>query len=186
MNEPARWLLRHGETTGGQGFRGRTDDPLTGAGLVAMRDAVNDLDPPAIVVTSPSIRCRAFAETYADHHHVPLVVEDDLREMDFGQWEGLTASDILRRDPHTLEAFWRDPHSATPPGGERFAEFVERVTGAWSRVDRRAEARVLAVAHAGPIRLVLLCARNLPMSFLMDLDVPYASLHRVPRTATGD
>ncbi len=179
MNETSRWLLRHGETTGGQGFRGRTDDPLTEAGLAAMRDAVRDLEPPALVITSPSIRCRTFADTLADRHELRLVVDDDLRELDFGRWEGLTASDILRDDPDTLEAFWRDPHAVTPPGGEPFADFVERVTGAWSRIEARHESRVLTVSHAGPIRLILLRARKLPLSFLMDLEVPHASLHRV-------
>ncbi len=178
-SERSRWLLRHGETTGGSGFRGRTDDPLTSTGRDAMFDAVARLDPPSLVVTSPLVRCRAFAETFASRHRVPLTADPALAEMDFGDWEGMTAEEVLRRDPATLSDFWRDPRSVSPPGGESFTDFEKRVADAWQRIVARREPRVLVVAHAGVIRVILCLAQPDRFASLFDAQVPYASLHRV-------
>ncbi len=179
MADDGLWLLRHGDTVGGEGFRGRTDDALAQRGYQDMQRALAALPPPARVVTSPLRRCATFARDVAARRRLPLVVDDDLRELDFGHWEGCTAAELQQRSPRALAAFWRDPAANPPPGGEGFADFVERVDAAHGRL-RVMPGPVLVVSHGGPIRRILLRARGLAESAFFDIAVPRASLHHAP------
>jgi len=179
MADAAVWMLRHGATTGGEGFRGRTDDELTGAGFESMARAAATIGPVDRVVTSPLARCRHFAQHLAAGCGIALTVEPAFAEMDFGAWEGLTAAEILRADAARLEAFWRDPRAATPPGGESFAAFEARVVPALDALKAGSPGRVLVVTHAGVIRVAAMHAQGRTVDTLFDLDVPHASVHCV-------
>jgi alpha-ribazole phosphatase len=179
MRKGSIWLLRHGETTGGTGFRGSTDDPLSEAGWTAMHEAVASLTDVTRVVTSPLMRCRAFSEMFAASRQVSLFVDARIRELHFGAWEGRSAEQILRDDPVTLEAFWRDPYSATAPDGEPFSCFEKRIESCRDELMADPQGNILLVTHAGPIRLLNLRRDNLPLSSLLAISVPHATLHRL-------
>lgn len=181
MVERRAWLLRHGETGSGAVFRGDIDDALTETGWRQMGLGARNAGKVEAVITSPLSRCRSFAESYGALHGLPVTVEADLREMHFGDWEGRSADDILRNDAATLEAFWRDPRTATPAGGEPFASFEARVLAAWRRIAARSEPNVLVVTHGGPIRVMIVHRRALPFHHLLELDVAHGSLHELPR-----
>lgn len=124
-------LLRHGETEGGARFRGSTDDPLSLAGWEQMRIAVGK-EPWQRIVASPLKRCAEFADGLAARLGIPLEIDDRLREMHFGGWEGKTAAELMESDGEALTRFWRDPASYTPPGAEPLRDFQVRVLAAWS------------------------------------------------------
>lgn len=172
-------LLRHGDT-GASGFRGRTDDPLTLEGWRRMREATSEPRDWRAVITSPKTRCAAFARELASGIGVPLEVEPRLVELDFGDWEGMTAERILREQPGALERFWEDPASITPPGGEALSAFESRVLEASNDLaGRHAGRTVLVVTHGGVIRLLLARAAGRPARELLREHVPLASMHRV-------
>ena len=75
-------LLRHGEPEGGQMFRGAVDDPLSLRGWEQMRAAVGDCRDWNTVITSPLIRCAAFARELAERLDRPLEIVDGLRAGD--------------------------------------------------------------------------------------------------------
>ncbi|KEA29109.1 alpha-ribazole phosphatase, partial [Pseudomonas aeruginosa C0324C] len=144
-------LLRHGETESGGGFRGSLDDALTARGWAQMRTAVEggrwDL-----LVSSPLQRCRAFAEELAQRQGIELELENDLRELHFGAWEGRSAAALMDGHSEALGRFWADPYAFTPPGGEPLSEFEARVLAAQRRLrQRHAGRRVLLVTHGGVI-----------------------------------
>ena len=92
MNTPTTIdLIRHGEPVGGSKYRGQTDDPLSEKGWAQMRAALVGHQPWEVVVTSPLVRCRAFAEELAARLALPLEVDARLMEIGFGEWEGRTA-----------------------------------------------------------------------------------------------
>ena len=97
-------LLRHGETTGGSGFRGSTDDALTDKGWAQMHQALSDVAGWDLLISSPLQRCRMFAEQLAAARKVPLRIEADLRELHFGEWEGRNAAEILALTNHSAQA----------------------------------------------------------------------------------
>ena len=124
-------LLRHGETTAGKCFLGSTNATLTDKGWSQMHNAVSEhiYD---MVVTSPLLRCVDFAKDYSQQHNIPLLIEDDLHEIGFGQWEGKTSEQLWQSDQQALLDFWNDPFGNTPPDGEDMADFVARVNSCFN------------------------------------------------------
>ena len=172
-------LLRHGET-GQDGFRGSLDDALTPHGWEQMRAAVQRAGPRGAIISSPMVRCAVFAAGIAQDNAIPLHIDERLRELHFGQWEGLTASELMHTQPEALTQFWSDPYAHSPPDAESLEAFESRVLSAWSDIARHhAGCRVLIVTHGGVIRMILRHTRGLPRASLLQLDVPHASLHRV-------
>lgn len=174
-------LIRHGEPAGGPMFRGSQDDPLSELGWQQMQSAIADRDEWDLVVTSPLLRCRRFAEQLAADRQLPLEQDERLREISFGEWEGLTADAILADAPEALTRFWNDPVAHPPPGGEAMADFHARVRDAWYHWCREASGqRVLVVCHGGVIRMILAEVMGLPLNRSFSaLAVPYACRSRV-------
>lgn len=181
-------LLRHGETEGGVRYRGTLDDPLTPVGWEQMWTAVADVRCD-IVVSSPLSRCADFARAFAQRHALPLHIDERLREMDFGKWEGRTAAGLMQSEPDALMDFWRDPWSNSPPGGEALRHLQSRVLEALQ--DITAQRRpALVVTHGGPIRMLLCRMLQHPPEQILELSVPHASRHtlrmRVEQSHTSE
>jgi alpha-ribazole phosphatase/probable phosphoglycerate mutase len=173
-------LIRHGEPVGGKKYRGWLDDPLSDKGWRQMRDAVGDHCPWQQVVTSPLCRCADFAREVAARHALPMEVEPRFREMGFGQWEGMTAPEILALHPDFLARFWRDPLHNTPPGGEPLTAFRDRVVPAWDEtVARHAGKHLLVVGHAGMMRMVLRHVLDMPLDRMFRFNVENAGVTRI-------
>jgi broad specificity phosphatase PhoE len=149
-------MIRHGETVGNssQRFHGAKDVALSEAGRAQMREAARALREAVfdLVVASPLRRAWEGASIVAGA--APVRLEEGLREIDFGRWEGLTDGEIALRDP-VLHREWR---SRAPgfefPGGELRAEFRGRVMQAFERIDASGAEGALVVAHKGVIRSI--------------------------------
>lgn len=171
-------LLRHGQTemSAQRRFAGRGDIPLTSAGLgqaaaaatrLAERGGIDG------VVTSPLSRALRTAEVVAETVGVPLAVDPDLVETDFGDWEGLTFGEVLARWPDEMAA-WQADARAAPPGGESFAAVAKRVEAALDRLlTGRKGQTVVVVSHVTPIKTLVCRALLAPPAamFRMHLDV---------------
>ena len=150
-------LLRHGETalSAERRFAGRGDIPLTEEGLrqaaaaaewLAARGGID------VIVTSPLQRARQTAEAVAMATGAPLEVEDGLAETDFGKWEGMTFAEVSQRWPDEASA-WIGSADVAPPGGESFADVIDRVNAALDRLLAEHEFRTLVlVSHVSPIK----------------------------------
>ena len=171
------WLLRHGATEGPEGFRGRLDPPLSAQGWTQLREAVAAQPAFTLILSSPQQRCARFAEWLAAEQGAELALEPDLRELDFGDWEGRSAADLMQDQAEALGLFWADPYAYTPPGGEPVARFAERVQAAVARWRPRLQGqRSLIVTHGGVIRLLLARQRGLAPKDLLQVEAPYATL----------
>jgi len=172
-------LLRHGEAEGGNCFRGRTDDVLTDKGWRQLNEATEGQAAWEEVISSPAKRCARFAQQLADTHSIPCRQADWLWEMDFGDWEGVSADELTATDSQRLSLFWEDPVNQMPPGGEPFQQFQQRVLTGWHETLQHKSKRVLLVSHGGPIRIILAETLGMPAQNIMRLEVPHASLSRV-------
>lgn len=170
-------LLRHGETEQGGGFRGRIDDALTCMGWAQMEQAVLGRAGWTRLLSSPLRRCAAFAEHLAAIRGLPLETAADFRELDFGAWEGLSASQLMDGQSTELGLFWSDPYAYTPPGGEPLADFEARVLGALRHLAEgyRGE-HLLLISHGGVIRLLLARARGLAPRQLLQVEAPHGGM----------
>jgi probable phosphoglycerate mutase len=151
-------LVRHGETeyTARRLYSGRGDAALTPRGLAQARAVAERVAPVAAVVTSPLSRCARTAELIAEAAgDVPVRVDPDLVECDFGKWEGLSFAQVNERWPAQMQAWLASP-AVAPPGGESFDEVALRVSRAVQRVrSEHPGERVAIVSHVSPIKLVL-------------------------------
>ena len=176
-------LLRHGEPRGGVRFRGNgCDDPLNEQGWRQMWQAVGESVhwPWDVVLSSPLARCRAFAEALCARKPTSLRIVADLREVGFGDWEGLTREDIRAGRPEEYRAFYADPVLNRPLGAEPLADFRRRVESALvSEAAAGGARRVLVVTHAGVIRSAIGWVLNLPDADLYRLDCEYASISQI-------
>ncbi len=150
-------LIRHGEPVGGRLYRGSgIDDPLSEKGWAQMWAAVGEEVPWHTVVTSPLLRCRAFAEALTKRYGLPLELEPRFREVGFGAWEGRRPEEIERDMPDAYAAFYADPVRARPAGAESLERFGARVAAALEdMLVRHVGEHLLVVAHAGVIRAAM-------------------------------
>lgn len=179
-------LLRHGETELGGGLRGSLDDALTERGWAQMRAAVEQAGPWHALVTSPLQRCAHFADELGARLVLPVQLEAGIRELHFGDWEGLSAAQIMEDQADALGLFWADPYAFTPPGGEPVEAFAERVLTAIERLHREhAGKQLLLVTHGGVMRLLLARARGLPREQLLQVEVGHGALVRLQLEENG-
>lgn len=173
-------LLRHGETLAGSVYLGRSDAPLNEHGYKQMADALLSAPCYHAVLSSPLVRCAAFAQNYAQQHSLPLHYDAHFQEMDFGAWDGRSAAEIAATDSDALKNFWRDPVACPPPQAEPLLSFQARVLSAWQELPARYPGqRVLLITHGGVMRIILCHLQQRPLAELLSLSVPYAALHQI-------
>jgi ribonuclease H / adenosylcobalamin/alpha-ribazole phosphatase len=179
-------LLRHGETrfTAEKRFSGSADDPglsdrgQAQADLAAAHLARSKLSVD-VVVMSPLRRSRETAAVVAAALSLDVEEDADLREADFGAWDGLTYLEVEERFPRELAA-WLVSASVAPPGGESFDAVARRVRAARDRIVARHPGRtVLVVSHVTPIKLLVRSALDAPMAALFRMELDPASITQV-------
>jgi len=188
-NSSDLYLVRHGETAGQSSVRfyGSTDVPLSDTGRRQMEMAAAALMgiPFRTVITSPLVRSREGADIMLDGAGVTPVVVEDFREIDFGDWEGLTVGEIEESDPEGFR-IWRVEKRLTGfPGGDSREGFHRRVRSAARSVFSNIELPALAVLHKGVIRGILCELLGLGISDLANHTIELGSIHRLDRAADG-
>jgi alpha-ribazole phosphatase len=180
-------LIRHGEPVGGSRYRGQMDDPLSGTGWSQMRAAIGQHSPWNVIVSSPLTRCLDFAQELSEHTGIPLEIDDRLKEIGFGVWQGKTHEEITQYDPGVLQRFYRDPMTHRPEDAEGLAEFRTRIVSAWSDIlNHHAGQHILIVCHAGTIRMVLSHVLEIPLSNLFRIKVASAGITRIECAEQGE
>jgi alpha-ribazole phosphatase len=183
-------LLRHGEPSGGERFRGNgVDDPLNEQGWRQMWQSVGDsLNWPwEAVLTSPMQRCVSFAEALCTRKPTPMRVIQDLQEIGFGAWEGCSREEITTQHAAEYAAFYADPVTNRPAGAEPLTDFRQRVEGALrdeiALCQKEQVERMLIVTHAGVIRAAIGWVLDMPDAALYRLDCEHASLTQIRHDA---
>ncbi|HEX3468689.1 MAG TPA: histidine phosphatase family protein [Candidatus Elarobacter sp.] len=153
--------VRHGRTAwnADSRFQGHTDVPLDDEGR-AQASALAALLGGARIdaaVSSDLTRAVETARIVLGERDVALRLDPDWREMQFGEWEGLTWPDILARNPQLAPDGRTDVRSFTPAGGETFEQVCARVSRAVERLAHEVpdDGTVLVGTHAGPLHALL-------------------------------
>ena len=150
-------FIRHGEPVGGRAYRGHgIDDPLNEKGWQQMWRAVGEQCPWTHIITSPLQRCKAFADELAARHGLSVSVDDRLREVGFGEWEGKTPDQLKQERLDEYLAFYSDPVNNRPPGAEDLDAFIDRVVESYHYIAKHyADKHTLVVTHAGVMRAII-------------------------------
>ncbi|MFG3228719.1 bifunctional RNase H/acid phosphatase [Kitasatospora sp. NPDC048194] len=187
-------LLRHGETplTPEKRFSGSggTDPELSDKGRWQAERAAEALAARGsiqAVVASPMRRTRQTAETVAARLGLEVRYEEGLREVDFGDWEGLTFAEVHERYPADLAA-WLGSAKARPTGsGESFATLTHRAGLARDKILARYPGKtVLVVSHVSPIKTLVRLALGAPPDSMYRMELSAASLCAVQYYADGN
>jgi len=153
-------LIRHGETEWNldSRYQGHSDIPLNTTGRRQAAALARRLagEPLAAIYSSDLCRARATAEAVAAPHGLPVHTDARLREIGFGQWEGLTRAEIEKRYAEALALWYRDPANVRPPDGETVTEVAARLRAAVRDIAARHDgATVALVGHGGAFQVCL-------------------------------
>ena len=111
-------------------------------------------DAPAVVVSSDLARAQATAQAVCDHVGLPLRLDPRLRETFFGQWQGLTGTEVAERWPAEFAAWRRG--EGTPVGGEEPEQVGARSAAcATELLEDLAAGTLLLVTHGGTARALV-------------------------------
>ncbi len=181
-------LLRHGEhVLAGRVLAGRT--PGVGlsergrAEIAAMAERLA-ADGVEAVYASPLQRTKELAEILSARLDLPINFREDVIELDFGEWTGLTFDEV-RADPRW--EFWRSCRSiASVPGGESMHQVYDRTVNALLDMHRsHPEGRIVVVSHGDVIRAAVLFALGMPLDLYARIEVAVASLSTIRIDGSG-
>jgi probable phosphoglycerate mutase len=175
------YIIRHGQTDWNVEYRlqGQQDTPLNRTGRrqatengVRLKHAAGDLSAYSFV-SSPLQRARETMELMrraAGLDPQGYAIDERLKEISFGDWEGWTNAEIAATDPGRIEDRYADKWDFIPPGGKAESyEILSWRVGSWLKdIDRP----TVAVCHGGVIRCVFKLTGALSKQAAADLDIP--------------
>ena len=153
-------LLRHGQTqhSAERRFSGTSNPDLTDTGREQVKRAASALQGFGridAIVASPQARAQQTAEYAAEALGLSIATDNGLRELDFGDFEGLTRDEVIAKDAEAFETWQSSPNNA-PPSGESLTAFHRRVTRARLKLQERYEGQtVLLVTHMTPVKSIV-------------------------------
>ena len=166
MPTPTIYYIRHGETSwNAEGrLQGARDIPLNdlgrrqaaqAGGILAELLARDGHDKARIpYIASPLVRARATMELVRGALQLPLqdyAVDDRLREIGYGQWEGSTLPEMQLRDPDLYAKRQTEKWTMSPPGGESYVAVQVRMQDWYASL----QTDTVAVAHGGTARALM-------------------------------
>jgi alpha-ribazole phosphatase/probable phosphoglycerate mutase len=178
------WLIRHGEPVPEVRGRcyGRLDVGLSAEGRCQVERVAQRLEaePLHAICASPRRRTLESARILASARACGVQVEEDLREIDFGDFEGLPYEQIAERYPEIYRQWMEHPTEVEFPNGESFVKMCARVTRSIAALlARHAGDCVAVVTHSGVIRIVLADALGMPAENLFRIGQGFAAANLI-------
>lgn len=161
------YLIRHGQTdwnTLGK-IQGSTDIPLNKAGIWQAECLACGMEtrPVVRIYASPLERAAETARAIGAKQGVGVQVLNDLKEMGFGYWEGMTWEEIGEKYPEEFKLWCGSPVEAGLPGGEPQSEIIDRCKRVIREMTAQADGDIAVVSHGGTLAyLINYLLRNNP------------------------
>jgi alpha-ribazole phosphatase len=161
-------FIRHGQTSWNKEkkYQGHSDISLNETGfrqaeLVGKRLAKEKVN---AIYSSDLLRACQTAELIAQYHALPVIRKQDLREINFGEWEGLTYQEIMNSWPEILTTMYSQPSKTCPPQGENFDRVRQRVSRALQQcIVKHQNETIVIVSHGGTMRVILCAALGIDL-----------------------
>jgi probable phosphoglycerate mutase len=181
------FIIRHGQTDWNAEYRlqGQQDIPLNQTGRrqatengARLKHVAGDL-PAYSFISSPLQRARETMEiirTAADLDAHDYAIDERLKEISFGDWEGWTNAEIAATDPGRIEDRYADKWDFIPPGENAESyEILSWRVGSWLK---DIAGPTVAVCHGGVIRCIFKLTGTLSKQAAADLDIPQDKILR--------
>jgi alpha-ribazole phosphatase len=178
MTEVRLWLIRHAPVARPRGIIHDSDAPADLSDRAAFAALREKLPVGANVLASPSRRTMETAQTLG----LTPLADARLREQNFGAWTGRRHAEIEAELGADYHAFWREPATNRPPGGESFADQIARVRECLTALTA---ADAILVVHSGTVRAALAIALDGGPENALRFVIDPLSLTRIDRLAEG-
>jgi alpha-ribazole phosphatase len=143
--------VRHGPTHE-KTFVGWRDVPADLSDIAQIARLSAHLPETALTISSDLVRCIATADALHNQTRQRLAHDPQLRELNFGVWDGMHFTEVAERDPVLSREYWEKPGDIQAPNGESWNEAATRVGQAVDRLNHaHPDADIIAVAHFGVI-----------------------------------
>lgn len=170
------YLTRHGETEWNiqNRLQGWMDSPLTSKGIndaMALSQKISAIRFQSIY-TSPSMRASNTAKILSGDKEFPIIQDENLREINFGEWEGKTKSEIKERFENEFSSLWESPNSYDhkPHNGESLSNVRKRVEEVLKNIiETNKDGNVLIVTHAVIVATMIAYFKNSSTENLWDI-----------------
>ena len=185
------YLIRHGETTNAEEvcFNGHYDIGLSKNGLkqsLCIAEALK-IAPIKAVYSSDLKRTQIGAKNIADKHNLRHIPYKELRELAFGDWEGLSVADINRKHPEKLKERLNNLELFHVEGGESFFQLRDRVIPKFKTIiAEHPDDTIVIFCHGGVIRTILAHILKISIKNLFRMNQPYASVNIIQYYKEGD
>lgn len=164
------YLIRHGQSEANvEGvFAGQYDPALSGTGLeqggVTAKFFADSQIRPDVIYSSDLKRAYETAQCTAEIFHMPIVKDENLREIHAGEWEKVSFAELIKKFPKSYGVWKENIGCSCCDGGESVVELQKRVVSALTRIAQSHEESVVFVfTHATPIRVfVAHCLNKTP------------------------
>jgi alpha-ribazole phosphatase/probable phosphoglycerate mutase len=182
--EKTIYLVRHGITRSNKEkvYAGRSTEGLLEEGVLAAEALGRKMEVLGIsaVYTSPIKRALETARIISGHIKGELIVEDDLREIEMGPWEGLSEDEVASSYPSEYRIWLATPADLRLAGRETLDTVQARGLKAVTRIlEEHPEGTTIAVTHVAVIRCLLLHYNHLHLNSYKSIDIPNLSVHRL-------
>lgn len=160
------YFVRHGHTDWNEAkkIQGSCDIELSEKGVLQAHILADTIKEKAInvsqIYTSPQKRALKTAKIISETLAVPLAIKNDLKEINFGKWEGLTFQEVKSEYPQEYEAWFYNRRYQTPPSGESYQYLMERSIKALCQIEDKAD--VMVVTHSAVIMCLACLIHNVP------------------------
>ena len=184
------YLIRHGEVEGAEmpRYNGQMDVALSTRGREQYQAMAERLSGEKITAcySSDLTRCTWGAGLIAPRLGIEPQETSHLRELNIGDWEGMTWRELMTKYPVEWQARLDDIVNYRVPNGENLLDVSNRVMPVIDRIveDHRGN-EVLVVGHGGVNRVILLNAIGAPLSALFNIEQNYCCLNIIDYYADG-
>ena len=177
-------IIRHGETEWNKTgrFQGHSDVPLSAEGRTQAETLGKNLivDHVDAIYASDLTRAMETAAPLAARFGLPVISDPQLRELNFGAWEGRNFNDVNAENPNAMKNFYTDPEQADIPESEPFPEFQQRVAGRVREIVAHERGkRVVIVSHGASIRILLADLLSMPIRSIWHLSQLNTAVNKI-------
>ncbi len=181
------YLVRHAETVAGEDrFVGVEDYELTLKGIEQSLTVGRFFLGEKVKIIFASPLGRAMKTGKIVQGFVPeseFIADDNLREMDFGKWDGLMRKDVQKKSPELYKSWSRNPLVHLPPSAEKPEVVLARMKRFLEEIEKRhknsEDQEFIGVSHKTALRILLAHLQGMELSEYRTIDVPNAKVFKL-------
>lgn len=167
-------IVRHCQAEGNlkRFFQGKIDSDITDTGKIQIQKVAEFLSDKHIdeIYSSPKIRALKTAEGINGYHNLPIHIDDEIVEIDAGDWEGVLLTDIERIYPEQMYNWKNNPAEFHAPNGESMSQVYDRVKKAVLRiVADNPNKTICIVSHGCAIKNMMCFAHGLEVKDIKEV-----------------